>query len=1246
MSTRVWCRGRRTPKARGKGGAAAAVLLVLASLCAGPFAGHAFAGPPTLSIVRGDSQHVAVHNPFAALEVNATTDGATPAVGDSVTFAINGSGAGGGWAGPTTVSTDASGNATAPTLTANGVAGSFTVTATDTTASTSVTFTLTNDPGPPSVVTVAGGNNQSAQVNSPFNLLSVKVTDADGNAVGSGVIVSWSSSTGSNGSSGNFGGGGTSTTDGSGNASSPALTANSKAGAWSAIATVAGGSQSATFSQTNTPGPAKNVTVNSGNRQSVSVNTRFATLSVGVTDADANAVSGETVLWSASPGTNGSSGTFAGGTSTTDGAGISSGPALTANSKAGTWIATASVTGGTTSASFTLTNTAGAAGSISITGGEPQSVTVNNLFSSLSVSVIDGSGNPVPGDTVTFQVHPAAGGAAAFFWGGGSSFATATDGGGNASTAAALLAANATAGSFTATATEAFAAKSVTFHLSNSPGPPAVVSIAAGNGQSVAITSPVASLRVRVTDSSGNPIAGDLVTFTANAGTNGSSGLFSSGAPVATDLSGSATAPALTANSHTGIWTVTAKEATGSHTATFTLANTAGAAASVATTLGDGQSVAVLTAFGTNLQVQVFDGGGNFVPNDPVTFVAVAATNGASGTFASNLAVITNVFGLASAPALVANSKAGAWTVTATEGHNGHAATFHLVNNPGTPGAERVMAGDPQAIPVAGAFASLQSQVLDGASNPVPGDSVTFAVHPGTGGAAGAFPGNAASLVQPTDPSGVATASSLTANTSTGTWTVTATEALGGKQVIFTLTNVPGAPASVTISGGSGQSASVNSAFAAPLIVTIKDGFGNLVPGASVTFAAPGSGPSGSFAGVVGSATVVADANAVANSPPFTANARAGPYSVTATAAAVVANIALNNAPVAPTPPQFLSAGSTGNLVTIVWSAPAYDGGLPIVSYTITLLSGGRMTGISPAATSLQFVALSNGAHLAVTVSAVNAAGLAGPPAAPVVVTPNKLGYWMVGADGGIFTFNQAGFYGSTGAMHLNKPIVGMNVTPTGIGYWLVASDGGIFTFGDAPFAGSTGAMHLNRPIVGMASTPTGRGYWLVAADGGIFSFGDAPFLGSTGAMHLNQPIVAMSVTPSGRGYRLVAADGGIFAFGDAVFRGSTGAMHLNAPIVGMTSTISGNGYWLVASDGGIFAFGDAVFRGSTGAMHLNQPIVGMAASSTGNGYWLVASDGGIFTFGDAAFYGSQGGTPLSRPVVGIGYQPLTRISS
>ena len=86
-----------------------------------------------------------------------------------------------------------------------------------------------------------------------------------------------------------------------------------------------------------------------------------------------------------------------------------------------------------------------------------------------------------------------------------------------------------------------------------------------------------------------------------------------------------------------------------------------------------------------------------------------------------------------------------------------------------------------------------------------------------------------------------------------------------------------------------------------------------------------------------------------------------------------------------------------------------------------------------------------------------------------------------------------------------------MASTPDGRGYWLVAADGGLFAFGDAGFYGSTGSLVLNEPVVGMASTPDGRGYWLVAADGGLFAFGDAAFYGSMGGSPLNRPVVGMA---------------------------------------------------------------------------------------------------------------------------------------
>ena len=54
-----------------------------------------------------------------------------------------------------------------------------------------------------------------------------------------------------------------------------------------------------------------------------------------------------------------------------------------------------------------------------------------------------------------------------------------------------------------------------------------------------------------------------------------------------------------------------------------------------------------------------------------------------------------------------------------------------------------------------------------------------------------------------------------------------------------------------------------------------------------------------------------------------------------------------------------------------------------------------------------------------------------------------------------------------------------MTSTHDGHGYWLVAADGGVFCFGNAGYHGSTGNIHLNRPVVGIAATPNGR--WLLA---------------------------------------------------------------------------------------------------------------------------------------------------------------------
>ena len=251
-------------------------------------------------------------------------------------------------------------------------------------------------------------------------------------------------------------------------------------------------------------------------------------------------------------------------------------------------------------------------------------------------------------------------------------------------------------------------------------------------------------------------------------------------------------------------------------------------------------------------------------------------------------------------------------------------------------------------------------------------------------------------------------------------------------------------------------------------------------------------------------------------------------------------------------------------------------------------------------------------------------------------------GYRVVGLDGGVFAFGDAAFLGSTGALRLNQPIVGMAATPTGNGYWLVAADGGIFSFGDATlprlhrrasdstnpssawpppppatatgsspptaassasatprFHGSTGALRLNQPIVGMAATPTGNGYWLVASDGGIFSFGDAQFHGAAVGT-ARDPVVGLAVTASGQGYRVVTLAGAVTGFGDAAI--VPGAPPSGgAPIVGIATTRSGNGYWLLALDGSVLAYGDAPALGAAPNGGRQRPAVGIAGPGSGS---------------------------------------------
>jgi hypothetical protein len=242
-----------------------------------------------------------------------------------------------------------------------------------------------------------------------------------------------------------------------------------------------------------------------------------------------------------------------------------------------------------------------------------------------------------------------------------------------------------------------------------------------------------------------------------------------------------------------------------------------------------------------------------------------------------------------------------------------------------------------------------------------------------------------------------------------------------------------------------------------------------------------------------------------------------------------------------------------------------------------------------------------------------------------VAATPSGAGYWLVGSDGGVFSYGDAQFKGSAAKLRLNKPVVDIVPTASGGGYWLVAADGGVFTYGDAqaPANNPLPGMQLNQPVVAAVRQGT-SGLVLTAGDGGVFALGGARFYGGANNLRLNKPVVDIVSTATGAGYWLVAADGGVFTYGDAQPLSSNPlpSMQLNQPVVaGIRQGTTG--LVLTAGDGGVFALGGAQFYGSANNLTLAKPVSGIAPTADDRGYWLAARDGGLFSYGNAGFYGN-----------------------
>ena len=401
----------------------------------------------------------------------------------------------------------------------------------------------------------------------------------------------------------------------------------------------------------------------------------------------------------------------------------------------------------------------------------------------------------------------------------------------------------------------------------------------------------------------------------------------------------------------------------------------------IAPTAGTPQSAMIGTSFGVQLQVTVSNSSSGPVSGATVTFAAPGS--GASGTFAGGVnTAVTNSSGVATSPVFTANNTAGVYAVTASVNGASTPASFTLTNTAGPAASISATGGASQSGPINAAFATpLQATVKDSFNNPVSGVTVTFTA-PGSG-ASGTFAGGVNTAT--TSSTGVATSPTFTANGTLGSYTVTATASGVGTSASFNLTNITAPPASITATGGTSQSAMIGVAFGAPLQATVKDTNGNPVNGVTVTFAAPGSGASGTFAGGVNTATT--NSSGVATSAAFTANSTAGTYNVTASVSGVTAaaSFPLTNT----SGPAASITATAGNSQTAAFGT-AFATALQA---TVKDASNNPISGVS-----VTFAAPASGASGTFTGSATATTGSTGVATAPTFTANSTAGTYTVTA--------------------------------------------------------------------------------------------------------------------------------------------------------------------------------------------------------------------------------------------------------
>jgi hypothetical protein len=165
-------------------------------------------------------------------------------------------------------------------------------------------------------------------------------------------------------------------------------------------------------------------------------------------------------------------------------------------------------------------------------------------------------------------------------------------------------------------------------------------------------------------------------------------------------------------------------------------------------------------------------------------------------------------------------------------------------------------------------------------------------------------------------------------------------------------------PASIVVSSGSGQSTALAQPFANSLQALVKDISGNVVPNITVTFTAPASGASGTFANGQATSTATTNASGIATATTFSANTTTGNYAVSASVSGVstpasffLTNIKAPTLTITAAPVGAFVQGNGAAYTITVGNAATGNSTSGTVTVTETVPAGLTLTGMSGGAT-------------------------------------------------------------------------------------------------------------------------------------------------------------------------------------------------------------------------------------------------------------------------------------------------------